>query len=334
MIKNKFYFERIITQVLKRAFTLALILCLSFTPLKADSADYLDGLMQYIPADSEFLILGDIAAANEWALAYSSFTEDDILDDVYGRLFENSGIDPVKDIHFLAGFVSLNESYDGGAGAVVVRLDFEKKKFLESLIYERGKLDFPPAKKNELSHMELYDFPLLGEEGELEVWIGFPDKKHLVIGNLEGFELINNLIEKGQGQLTSESPIYEFANLKENYFLSAAIMLNENLFSSDMVEFLADNPIVGALQGIEAIQLTIGFEEESMHLVLNGLRESELENAQLAGMLNGFKGMMMMAAMEAPELAEYMDMINIDYSSDAVTLRVILPEEIFVIEEE
>jgi len=318
--------------VLKKTLAVSFLVSYSIAPLKASASGYLEGLMKYIPGSSDFLILGDIGAADEGAYTDSVFTEDDIPE-TYTEFLNNTGINPEEDIHFIAGFGFIGGLNDMPVGGAVIRMDYEEEKLLESLRAEREKLGVPVNEK-QLSRLTLYGFPVEREGGEVEIWIAFPDSEHLLIGNPEGLSLINSLIEEGEGQLTGESPIYGFAFPEEGYLLSAALILNDNLFSPDSAEFLTANPIIAALKGLEAIQFTLGFDERVLHLVLNGFRNNEVENAQLAGMLNGFKGMMMMASAENPEAAMYMDMVNIFYSPDSVTLRAVIPESMFAPGEE
>lgn len=298
--------------------------------LRVCSSEYMDKILTFIPEKSSFLILADMTSLKEAEFS-ESLSEREEFPQEYRDFIQMTGINPEEDIRYIAGFGIFEDIEDSPVGGVIVRAEYDKEKLL-SLIKEESRDRAKELRETKLSSITLYSLSFESDEEDVEFWISFPEDGYVLLGGYDALELIDTLIKDKKGYLSRESALYRYAAPpRSSSIISAALILGSDMIPEEM---LMVNPLIAGLAGLEAVQLALGLEDSALEVIIYGFRDDEMENAQLAGMLNGFKGMAMMGASENPDAMEYIQRITVSHSAEAVSLRLVIPKELLFPPEE
>ncbi len=237
----------------------------------------------------------------------------------YDEFVKMSGIDPMKDISYVA--VGLNGIPSGAApeGGVIIHLKYDRAK-LQGLIKEKA----PEAKEELYNGVAIYSGLDGGGMAKQTTRAAFLDASHIIIGSEKG---VKGLIDVQQKKAESIAKNAEMSStlkkVDKSGYAWGAFLLPQELIKKG----IESNPQLKVLEGITA--LTLMFDDRLNNIIadirtIGGAKE---QNANLAATLNGFKAMGAMFGAQEPAVGELLNGIEITSGEDYVRLHISVSHE-------
>jgi hypothetical protein len=237
----------------------------------------------------------------------------------YDEFVKMCGIDPMKDISYIA--VGLTGMPMGGApdGAAIINLKYDRAR-LEGLIKEKA----PQAKGELYNGVTIYSGLDGGGTAKQTTGAAFLDASHIIIGTEKG---VKGLIDVQQKKAESSAKDPELSSILKKVDKSGyawgAFLLPQELIKKG----IESNPQLKVLEGI--IGLTLMFDDRLNNIVadirtIGGTKE---QNANLAATVNGFKAMGAMFGGQEPAVGELLNGIEITSGVDYVRIHLNVSHE-------
>ncbi|MCK4836465.1 MAG: hypothetical protein KAT17_07500 [Candidatus Aminicenantes bacterium] len=235
----------------------------------------------------------------------------------YLEFIDQTGIDPEKDLKTMvvAMFDSLDMRGDVGKDfAAVIALNYDKEKIL-NFIREKGE----KYETEEYQGQMLYK--IKSRKGE-DITLSFFNTKVIVLGNQKNIESIIDLEQKGGKNILDNSRLKPFlGQLKANTLMSFVFDFPENLKEAQP----QGAPFKMDLSKAEILHGFINYENLAWSGEIKLISKDEESNKQIVNLLNGLKGM---AVLAGPEVAELVSNINLTSSADNIKLTFSISDEL------
>jgi hypothetical protein len=285
---------------------------------KAGTADPSD-MLNLLPADSQGVLFADIHKAMSIEAVSSSIKEQE-NSKKYFEFIEKTGLDPEKDIYYLAVSISAKSPDSLQKMAAVINLKYNKDSLLEFI-----------KTKTEEEEQEIIEVDYNGvtiytmEQDDEKSGFSFLDESNIVAGNLDGIQSVLDVVA-GQGDNISKnkelSALLKETN-KDTLFWGAFLVPQEAVEEASV-----QNPMLQSLKSVNAVTMNFDYQNKSMLIDID-LKSSDPEkNEQLATALNGIKGIASMSAQEKPEIGELMNKIQVISGDEGVKVSADIPEEL------
>lgn len=285
---------------------------------KAGTASPTD-MLNLLPADSQGVLFADIHKAMSIEAVSSSIKEQE-NSKKYFEFIEKTGLDPEKDIYYLAVSISAKSPDSLQKIAAVINLKYNKDSLLEFI---KTKTEEEEQEITEVDYNGVTIYTM--EQDDEKSGFSFLDESNIVAGNLEGIQSVLDIVA-GQGE-----------NITKNQELSALLKETnkDTLFWGSFLvpqeaveEASVQNPMLQSLKSVSAVIMNFDYQNKSMLIDID-LKSSDPEkNEQLATALNGIKGIASMSAQEKPEISELMNKIQVTSGDEGVKVSADIPEEL------
>jgi hypothetical protein len=237
----------------------------------------------------------------------------------YDEFVKMSGIDPMKDITYLALGLIGGPSGMAQEGGAIINLKYDLAK-LKALIKEKA----PEAKEEIYNGVAVYS----GLDGsgldKQTTRAAFLDASHIIIGSEKGVKGLID-VEKKKGESIAKDSMMPaiLKKVDKSGMAWGAFLIPQELIKKGV----AANPQLKVLEGITA--LTLMFDDRLNNIIadirtIGGVKE---QNANLAATLNGFKAMGAMFGAQEPAVGELLNGIEITSGEDYVRLHISVSHE-------
>ena len=237
----------------------------------------------------------------------------------YDEFIKMSGIDPMKDITYLALGLIGGPSGMAQEGGAIINLKYDLAK-LKGLIKEKA----PEAKEEIYNGVAVYS----GLDGsgldKQTTRAAFLDASHIIIGSEKGVKGLIDVEKKKGASIAKDSMMPAILKKVDKSGMAwGAFLIPQELIKKGV----AANPQLKVLEGITA--LTLMFDDRPTQVVadirtIGGTKE---QNANLAATVNGFKAMGAMFGAQEPAVGEFLNGIEITSGEDYVRLHISVSHE-------
>jgi hypothetical protein len=311
---------------MKRKFTVSLIIlmaiglvsCVEQGSTKAGSATA-KSMLQLVPADSRAVVMIDVRRTLGTD-AVQNALKDEKTRQTYEGFVQMAGLDPMKDIYFVAVGLHWIRTNKRPNATIIVNLNFNKDKLLAKLKEVAGDLS-----------EEAYNGVIIygGAEGGTPETVApagaFLDDSNIVLGSTRGVKAAIDVYQK-KAEPVSKSPemkrVLRSVNTAANIW--AAVAVPEGLLKP-----LAEkNPMLKDLVELTGLTLSFDYAGKALTAEVQSLGGTREHNKTLAERLSGLKALGTLAADKLPLQGELLKTIEISSGANYVKLHASIPEEV------
>ena len=237
----------------------------------------------------------------------------------YQDFIKETGLDPQKDIYFLAVGVAKKTGASEPDAAVVANLKYDKALLLAKMQKE-GKAEL----KEELYNGVTVYSSIKAEAGKNGSG-AFLDASNVVVGSDAMVKQVIDVFQK------------KADNVWKNETLAAVIKTSNTdamvwsafaIPPEAMQKMAQQNPMMSSLEGMKALTMFFDYKDKSLSMEIKLSGGDATKNKQLADMMTGFKALGAGAAAKNPDVGELLNRIEISSGADFVKLNAGLPEEL------
>ncbi len=303
---------------------LAVLVALSFTSCAKQTAPDAgsatgEAMLNMLPQAVTGVFLVDVHKAATTAAVERALSDEE-TQTKYQEFVEKTGVDPVKDIFYIAaGFTGEIWGADQ-EGAVIINLKYEKETLLDLLRKEAGELQ-----EDIYNGVTVYKGGQEDAKPGKESFGAFLDDSNIVIGNEGGVKSVIDVYQKKADSVAKNKDMGQILKGVDKSALAWGAFAIPPETVSSMIE---ENPMLSVLEGISGLVLAFDYKNSSVIVDLRTTGGTEENNKNLADMLNGFKAMGGMATAQEPALGELLDRLVITSGPDFVKIYLDIPEEV------
>lgn len=287
---------------------------------KAGSAKAED-MLSLIPQDVTGVFFVDFHRAAAIEFIDKTIKEDENYQK-YQEFIEKSGIDPQKDIYFVAvgikGGAAQAQANANGTG--IVNLKYNKESLL-ALIKEKAAEEEGELVEEEYNGVTIYAW----KQNEKGGGIAFLDESNIVLGDVGNVKSVIDIYQKkGENVFKNEKLSALLDKVNKDAMLWGAVTFSPEEIS----KMTAENPLLGSLEAIDAAFISFNYEDRNIIAEIKLMSSDETQNKQVADFLNGLKGMGGMMAAQDPNVGELLSRIEIISGADHVGIYASIPEDL------
>lgn len=273
-----------------------------------------DDMLTLIPKDVQGVFFVDVHKAIATDFADKQLKEEDTYEK-YQEFVAETGIDPKKDIYFLALGLTKGMEEKDQEGVAVLNLKYDKEVLLAKFKKEEGEL-----REEDYSGITLYS----GGDDEEKVG-AFLDDSNIVFGNEAAVKAAIDVYQRKTENVLKNQDLVSLINQTNK----AAIFWGAILIPPEAVQkAVAEKPMFSAFEAVTAGALYFDYKNKNIIAEIKVMSEDETKNKQIVDALNGFKAMGAMAAAKEPEVGELLDKLEISSGPDHAKIFASIPEEL------
>jgi hypothetical protein len=276
-----------------------------------------DSMLNLLPAGAQGVVVVDVHKAINTDFADKAIKSDKKYEK-YQEFIKETGLDPQKDVYFLAvGFAGKTEGGEPD-GAVVINMKYDKDLLLAKLRKESPE----DVKEETYNGVTLYASPATktGKKG----MVAFLDASNVVGGSDAMVRQVIDVYQKKADNVWKNATL---AAVMKGAKTDAMVWSAFAIPPDAMQKFAQQNPMMGVLEGMKAVTTYCDFRDGlSMEIRLAG--GDETKNKQLADMLTGFKALGAGAAAKNPDIGDLLNRIEISSGADFVKLNASIPGDL------
>jgi hypothetical protein len=307
-------------------------------------------MLAMFPQDATGVMVIDIHRALQTEVAQKMITGQDTAPK-YRKFVEETGIDPQKDVYYLAGAM-IGDMLKNPEGAVIVNARFNKDALLAKIKKEGGELkqteyegiaiyELQPPEKAEPEEMESETPGEGGEEmGQAEstepqgemmkphekpAYGAFLSDSNFALGTENGIKAVIDVLKNKRENVFKNEALSNLIKEADQKAMFWAAMDIPPEATKKMAE---SNPMLSTLEGIHSLLLSFDYRDNNLRAEIKILNDDAAKNKQIAEFLTGMKALGGMASGEKPELAELMNKITITSGDNFVSIKADIPEEL------
>ncbi len=290
--------------------------CSKQTAPKAGSATG-ESMLGLLPTTANGVFLLDVHRAMATDAATKAL-EDEGSRQKYDQFVQEIGIDPMKDVYYLAGGMQIHPDAASVEATFIINLRYDR----ESLLAKIREMT-EPLEETVYEGLTVYSPAVPGEK---EKPCGaFLDASNIVVGSEAGVRAVIDVFQKRADPIR-KSP--EMAAVLKSADTDA-LAWGAFAFSAELVNgMIKDNAMLSPLEGITGLLMAFDYRNRSVIIDLRATGGTPDNNKNLADTLNGLKAMGALAAGEQPVLGELLGMIDITSGRDFVRVHADIPQEV------
>jgi hypothetical protein len=238
----------------------------------------------------------------------------------YQEFIEKTGIDPQKDIYFLAAGIMKGPGEGNQEGVGVVNLKYDKDAIL-ALIKAKVEEEGQELMEEQHENFTLYKIWSEDESGAFS----FIDDSNVVVGNEAPVKAVLDVLENKKDNVFKNAKLSALIDKTNKDALFWGAML---IPAEAMEQAASANPMMGAMKEIEAVALYFDYKNQNLIAEIMAMSPNAESNKKVAEALNGIKAFGGMAAAEKPEIGELLNKIEISSTEEYVKIYASIPEEL------
>jgi len=283
---------------------------------QAGSAKAID-MLTLVPKDAKGIFIVNFHRAMETEPAQKAIKEDENYKK-YQQVIAQTGIDPQKDLYFIAGALTGQIRPTQQEGVILLNLKYNKES-LQNMI----------KKAETMFQEEVYNgitiYGASGTETKGPASGAFIDDSNIALGSKEAVKAVIDVYQKKTDNVLKSkelSALIKNAN-KDALFWSALIFPPETI-----QQLAAQNPMLKSLEGIKSLLIYFDYLNKSILAEIKAIGGDETKNKQLAALLNGFKVGGTLVSTKDQNVADLMNRIEITSGSDYLRIYANIPEDL------
>jgi hypothetical protein len=273
-------------------------------------------LLTLVPASVQGVFLMDIQNGLK-VQAVSDMLKKEEAQAKLKEFTEKTGIDPLKDIRFLAIGFQTGASPDDQEGVGILNLSYNKDTLLASL-----------KKQGEVKEVQYQGFTVYvldSEEGKPPMHGVFLDESNIVAGSPKTVEAVIDIYKGQKDSLHKNAELMGLVREANKAALIWGIFL---IPADTLAKAGSQMPMLSGLEALKSGILAVDYQNKNILIEVKAKGKDEAKLKQIADMLNGLKAFGAMAAATKPEIGEVVNKLEITSGKDFVRIYASLPEEL------
>jgi len=284
---------------------------------KAGSATAED-MLTLLPKNSGGVVVVDVHGAMTTDFAQKMIKENKEYQK-YQEIINEVGIDPQKDVFFIAVGISGEMKQNASSAVGVVNLKYNKEKLMAAIKKQDMKLE-----EKTYEGIPLFSSPTEGE-GEKRVFGAFLDESNILLGPEKEVQAVIDIFKKKAESVVKNKDM--MALLKP--INKKAMLWSAFLLPPDQMKTMAEsNPFLSNLQFVKSLSFYLDFKNKGLEVEIKAVGTDEKKNKDVADFLNGLKGLGGLAGSQKPELGELLNKIEITSAADFVKIYANIPQDL------
>jgi len=278
-----------------------------------------EDMLSLIPADAQGVFFIDVHSAMATEIASKAIQEDENYKK-YQEFVQKTGIDPQKDIYYVAVGMMKGMTKGKQEGVAVINLKYDKETVLP-LIKEKVKEEGQEIEEMEYEGITLYKMWKEGESGAF----AFIDESNAVVGNETPVKAVLDIVnKKGESVFANDQLSSLIDKTNKKAMLWGAILIP----AEAMEKAASENPMLSSMKSVNAVVLYFDYKNQNILADIMMMSSDAEANQKVVDALNGIKAFGSMAAAEKPEIGELVNKIEITAEADHVKIHATIPEEL------
>ncbi len=276
-----------------------------------------EDMMSLLPKEARGMIIVDVHRAMATEAAQKMLQEDKNYQK-YQEFIQETGIDPKKDVFFLAaamgGEIGKEEAQQGVA---VLNLKYNRDLLVSKIKKEGAKIqetDYNGVRLYQGIQMEAEEKPVSG---------AFLDDSNIVVGSDPFVRAVIDVYQKKADNILKNQ---EMAGLVKGMNKTAMVYGAFLVPPGALTEVASKNPMLSPFESITSVLLSFDYRDKVFEAEIKAQSADADKNKQMADALNGFKALGSAAASKEPELAEVLNRLEIVSTPEHVRISISLPE--------
>jgi len=254
----------------------------------------------------------------------SKALEDDEGHKDYQPFMEMTGIDPQKDIYFIAGGVSGEMEKAKQKAVVIINLKYNKDSLLPLITGKKGKEE--ELKEEEYNGFKIY-YSLKKEESGMKTAAGpsfcFIDNSNILAGDTAKVKSVIDILQKkGENVFKNEPLSALIAKTNKEALLWGAVVIPPEA----MDKIVSTNSMLNDLKAVNAASFYFDYRDKNIMAEIKAMSGDASKNQEVADYLNNWKTMGALVTIQDFNLGEVLNKIEITSGPDHVRIYINLPE--------
>ena len=274
-------------------------------------------MLGLLPASSNGVFLVDVHRVMTTKAATKAL-EDEESRKKYEEFVQESGIDPVKDLYYLAAGLEIRPDAERVEATIVLNLKYDREALLSKIREKVENVD-------EMTYegFTIYGFSVPGEGDK--PYGAFLDESNIVVGSDAGVKAVIDIIQKGADPVRKNEEMSAVIKGAD----TDALAWGAFVFSPELVEkMIKENAMLAPLEGVTGLLTAFDYKNERALIDFRTTGGNPDNNKNLADSLNGLKAMGALASGERPVIGELLGRIDITSGPDFVRIHADSPQEI------
>ena len=247
----------------------------------------------------------------------------------YQKLIEMTGIDPKKDIQFIAvamkeGTERYTENYDEWAVGIV-NLKYNKDSLM-SFIRFKNEEEGSQIIEEEYNGLTLYTVKEIVKGKEEEHSFTFIDKSNIVAGDVNLVKSVINVMQKKEESVLKNE---KFSTLFRDIDKGALFWGGVLIPAETTAKLAQEVPIASSMEAVQAVSLLFDYDDRNIMAEIKLVSDDPIKNQEIADNLISLKSMGSMITIQEFNFAEVLDRIEIYSAPDHVKIFASFPEDFF-----
>jgi hypothetical protein len=297
---------------------ISLVSCADQGSLKAGAATG-KSMLKLIPASARMVFMVDVHRSLT-ADAVAKALQDEKMKQKYDDFVKMAGLDPMKDIYFLAAGLAGMQAGKEQEGAIILNLRYNKEQLLAKL-----KEAVKGLQEETYNGLTLYKGIDAAKPGKMAPAGAFLDDSNIVLGNDKTVRAVVDVYQKKADSL-DKSPemkkLLKSVNTSANVW--AAIAIPEGMLK----QAAEKNPMLKDLVGVTGLTLSLDYANKTLTTEIQSLGGTKEQNKTLAERLSAFKSMGALATAKLPLQGELLNSIEISSGADHVKIYTSISAEL------
>lgn len=297
---------------------IGLVACMEKGSIKAGSATG-KSMLQLIPADTRGILIIDVHRSLGTDAAQNAL-KDEKTRQKYEEFVKMAGLDPMKDIYFLAIGLQGTPAERERPGAIIINLKYNKDILLAKL-KDKAK----DVREETYNGVTIYSGVEAGKPEAVAPAGAFLDESNIVLGSAKGVRAVIDVYQK-KADSVSKSPemkkLLKSVNTSANVW--AAVAIPEGLLK----QLAEKNPMLKDLAGLTGVTLSFDYANKTLTAEIQSLGGTKEQNKTLAERLSALKSLGALAADKLPLQGNLLNTIEISSGSDYVKIYASIPGEL------
>jgi hypothetical protein len=303
-------------------FILILFLSFSFYCKKkvAPSREDIGSMLKLLPRNAIGMVFLNVQKISHTEFFEKSITKEQEKPGKYQQFIKDWGIDPKKDVYYIAIAVTGEEAIEKKPEAVAIaRLNYSKDLIINNLKKEGF----------EIQEVKYEGMTIYGgiDKKNKKTKMVFLDKDHIVVGSEGSLKSIIDLYKgKGENIYKNAKLMDLMKDINQASFLWGCFLIPEKALKKATTK----NPQAKIFESIESSSFFIDYENKKYSGQLNLFSSDETKNKQIVDFLNGIKAMIGMGKAQDPDFQELLENIKISAGPTGINFTVELAEDLLM----
>ncbi len=299
---------------------LALISCQKMQTAAKVVPDKAEDMLRFLPGSVNAVFFVDFHTGINLEFI-DKIIEDEENYAEYQEFVTKTGIDPQKDVYYLATAMRGNLESQQRDVVAIVNLKYDRDALLAALQKEAEK-DGETIEEEAYNGFVVYSGN--GKEKDKTGSFTFLTGSHVALGTTAAVKSVIDVVEKKEENVLENKAFTALFARTDRYTL----VWGGVIVPPESRSLIAANPILSGLENVTAISAAFDYKNENIILDLKLIGDDPIKNQELADRINGFKSLGAMIQIQDLSLAELMDRIEITSASDHVRIYASIPQSL------